>query len=171
MNTIPRLELEAALDAVKLAEFVKRELELQECPCVYWSDSSVVLLSLRTECKKFPVFSRNRLSQIERLTCIHDWRHAPSEFNPADYASRGCTANKLIESSIWFEGPGFLRRTPEYWSLRISQPPVTDHVYTKFDLLKVKAMIAVVHTTNELASTDRLISHFFSLHKLLLATA
>ena len=171
VNTIPRLELEAALDAVKLAEFVKRELELQECPCVYWSDSSVVLLSLRAECKKFPVFSRNRLSQIERLTCIHDWRHVPSEFNPADYASRGCTANKLIESSIWFEGPGFLRRTPEYWPNRISHPPVTDHVYTKFDLPKVKAMIAVVHTTDEVASTDRLISHFSSLHKLLLATA
>ena len=59
VNTIPRLELEAALDAVKLAEMVKRELEMPDCPCLFWTDSSIVLLSLRAENKKFPVFSRN----------------------------------------------------------------------------------------------------------------
>ena len=40
VNKIPRLELEAALDAVKLAEFVKRA-SMYDCPCVYWNDSSV----------------------------------------------------------------------------------------------------------------------------------
>ena len=69
VNTIPRCELEAAMDAVKLAEMVKRELEMPDCPCVFWTDSSIVLLSLRAESKKFPVFSRKRLSQIER----HMW--------------------------------------------------------------------------------------------------
>ena len=34
-HTIPRLELEAALDAVKLAKFVCTELELHSCPCIY----------------------------------------------------------------------------------------------------------------------------------------
>ena len=68
VNTILRLELEAALDAVKLAEMVKRELEMPDCPCVFWTDSSIALLSLRAESKKFPVFSRNRLFQIERHT-------------------------------------------------------------------------------------------------------
>ena len=171
VNTIPRLELEAALDAVKLAEFVKRELELHDCPCMYWSDSSVVLFSLRAESKKFPVFSRNRLSQIERLTSIHDWRHVPSELNPADYASRGCTANKLIDSPIWFDGPGFLRKAPEDWPNTLHQPPLTECVYTEFDLPKAKVMTTVVKMSDEAASIDLLISHFSSLNKLLLATA
>ena len=34
-HTIPRLELEAALDAVRLAKFVCTELELHSCPCIY----------------------------------------------------------------------------------------------------------------------------------------
>ena len=35
VNTIPRLEVEAAVDAVKLAEMAKKELEWADCPCVY----------------------------------------------------------------------------------------------------------------------------------------
>ena len=55
-HTIPRLELEAALDAVKLAKFVRTKLGLHSCPCIYWTDSTIVLQSLRAESKKFPVF-------------------------------------------------------------------------------------------------------------------
>ena len=42
-QTVPRLELEAALDAVKLAKVVQSELELEKCSCVYWTDSTIVL--------------------------------------------------------------------------------------------------------------------------------
>ena len=55
-HTISRLELEAALDAVQLAKFVRTELELHSCPCIYWTDSTIVLQSLRAESKKFPFF-------------------------------------------------------------------------------------------------------------------
>ena len=114
-QTVPRLELEAALDAVKLAKVVQSELELEKCPCVYWTDSTIVLHSLRAETKKFPVFSRNRLSQIERLTCVYDWHHVPSSLNPADLASRGCSATALVSSPVWLNGPEFLRKSHEEW--------------------------------------------------------
>ena len=61
-HTVPRLELEAALDVVKLVKVIRSELELSACPCIYWTDSTIVLQSLRAESKRFPVFSRNRLS-------------------------------------------------------------------------------------------------------------
>ena len=94
-----------------------------------------------------------------------------SELNPADYASRGCTANKLIDSPIWFDGPGFLSKAPEDWPNTLYQPPLTESAYAEFDLPKVKVMTTVVKASDEAASTDRQISHFSSLNKLLLATA
>ena len=94
-----------------------------------------------------------------------------SELNPADYASRGCTANKLIDSPIWFDGSGFLSKAPEDWPNTLYQPPLTESAYAEFDLPKVKVMTTVVKASDEAASTDRQISHFSSLNKLLLATA
>ena len=93
-----------------------------------------------------------------------------SELNPADYASRGCTANKLIDSPIWFDGLGFLSKAPEDWPNTLYQPPLTESAYAEFDLQKVKVMTTVVKASDEAASTDRQISHFSSLNKLLLAT-
>ena len=45
-TTIPRLELEAALDAVKLSRLIRQELDLQSVPCFFWTDSTMVLQSL-----------------------------------------------------------------------------------------------------------------------------
>ena len=112
--TIPRMELEAAVDAVKLALLVKDEFELA-CSCTYWTDSAIVLQSIQAKCKRFPVFTRNRLAQIERNTCVYDWRHVSSEINPADLISRGTRANDLVDKRIWFEGPEFLKFPPERW--------------------------------------------------------
>ena len=172
VNAIPRHELEAALDAVKLAEMVKRELEMLDCPCLFWTDSSIVLLSLRAESKKFPVFSRNRLSQIERHTCIHDWRHVPSELNPANYASRGCAVDKLLASEIWFNGPEFLRKDPKDWPIKFPFPPKEGNIYAKFDFPHKKSVSSLVKESDvEVCGTDKLISHYSSWYKLTLSTA
>ena len=48
-----RLELEAALDVVKLSIVVKQELDLSRCPCFFWSDSTIVHQSLQANSKKF----------------------------------------------------------------------------------------------------------------------
>ena len=73
-KTIPQLELEAALDAVRLARVVKKELDLENCMTAFWSDSSAILLSLQADCKQFLVFFRNHLAQIQRHSSVHDWK-------------------------------------------------------------------------------------------------
>ena len=110
--TIPRIELKAAVDAAELALLVKDVFELS-CSCTYWTDSAIVLQSIQAECKRFPVFARNRLAQIKRNTCVYDWRHAPLEINPADLISGGTRANDLVDKRIWFEGPELLKCPPE----------------------------------------------------------
>ena len=106
-HTIPRLELEAALDAVKLAKFVRTELGLHSCTCTYWTDFTIVLQGLRTKSKKFLFFLRNRLGQIQRCTCVYGWCHVPSALNPADLASRGCSVDALASDKAWFCFPDF----------------------------------------------------------------
>ena len=45
-TTIPRQELEAALDAVTLSRVVKQELEQDSCQCFFWTDSTIIIQSL-----------------------------------------------------------------------------------------------------------------------------
>ena len=51
--------------AAKLTKAVKRELKLGHCPCTYWTYSTIFLFSLHADSKKFSVYSRNQILQIQ----------------------------------------------------------------------------------------------------------
>ena len=64
-----------------------------------------------------------------------EWRYYPTLENPADLLTRGVTAETLISSSLWQNGPSWLT-TPDRWPL-FDQPPlppllVAAEVTTKF---------------------------------------
>ena len=59
-------------------------------------------------------FVGNRISEIQDLTSSCEWRHVPSQHNPADLLSRGATVDKLM-NSIWLTGPVFLQKSSEFW--------------------------------------------------------
>ena len=79
-NTNLRLELEAALDTVKMSRIIKQELELQECQCFFWTDSAIVLHSFHADCKRFSLFPRNRLQRI--LSHTYDWGFVSRKMTP-----------------------------------------------------------------------------------------
>ena len=164
-RTIPQLELEAALDTVRLARVVKRELDLEDCMTTFWSDSSAVLLSLQADCKQFSVFFRNRLAQIQRHSSIPDWRYVPSELNPADQASRGATASELLKKGTWLTGPEFLRLKPERWPRGLPENEVQANICQIFDS-SVESKVP----TDNVDAVDKLIDYFSNLYRLKLAT-
>ena len=168
-HTIPRLELEAALDAVNMYRTLKQELDLHDCPCLFWSDSMIVLQSLMAETKKFPMFSRNRLQKILAHTCVYDWRYVPSESNPADQASRGMSTEALVRSEMWLNGPKFLWRLLEYWPKYPMPNSQSDVDYDVYKLVRTCPTHAIV--TSDVKGTDKLITYFSSLRRLLVATA
>lgn len=51
----------------------------------------------------------------------------PSTGNPADIASRGMAANKLVNSSVWWYGPDLLQCSQESWQERV----MNEHEVTK----------------------------------------
>jgi len=112
--SIPRLELSAAVLAVRLDKMIGKELDLAPSSLSFWIDSTVVLYCIRNKTKRFPVFVANRLVTIKSLTAVQQWHHIPSELNPADTASRGIEAGKF-SSVNWLQGPSFLLHPQPEW--------------------------------------------------------
>ena len=107
-TTIPRLELCAAVAAVKLGVLVKKELKI-EVESYYWTDSMIVLQYIRNKKKRFKTFVANRVEKIISNSSVSQWKHVPGKYNPADISSRGMKAGELIESDLWLNGPEFLK--------------------------------------------------------------
>lgn len=107
VTTVPRLELSAAVVAVRTSDMLKRELEIEDAQEFFWTDSKVVLGYINNDARRFHVFVANRIQRIKNSTESSQWRYVASEENPADHTSRGLRAKELIESN-WFTGPDFL---------------------------------------------------------------
>ena len=74
----------------------------------YWTDSKVTLGYITNTAKRFHVFVANRIEQIRSFSTPSQWRHIEGAANPADIASRGMSAAKLVQSELWFQGPKFI---------------------------------------------------------------
>ena len=89
-QTLPRLELLAALLGAQLSEYLTKTLQLRKtnCEVIYWSDSRIVL-SWISSTKQLPQFVRTRVHKIKELTSSNTWRFCPTSMNPADLLTRG----------------------------------------------------------------------------------
>ena len=152
-KTIPRMELEAALDCTILARLVKQELGLNEVSCLFWTDSMIALQSLRADTKRFPLFPGNRIQRILKYSKMYDWNYVPSKHNPADLASRGVTAEELSRTKIWFSGPSFLEFSPDHWPKTSIEFQNGDDVYNNYNLKKNHTDLPQVATVNNVSST------------------
>jgi hypothetical protein len=115
--TIPKMELSGAALLVRLlnhvASTLKDTMNLEEI--VYaWTDSQIVLCWLQSSFHTLEVFVANRVSQIQNSETALVWRHVPGELNPADVASRGCTAPELVAHSLWWR-PDWLLEPETLW--------------------------------------------------------
>lgn len=114
-QSIPRLELCAALTGAQLAKVVSTELTLPIHHITLWTDSTTVLTWLKSESCRFKVFVGTRVAEIQDLTEHHTWRFVPSSSNPADDITRGLSLNELGPDRHWYQGPSFLKDSPSSW--------------------------------------------------------
>ena len=105
--------------SVKIDHMLRRELDLPLVKGIFWCDSTSVIQLIRNTSKRFHPFVANRLSVIHDGSSPEQWRYVDSKSNPADDVSRGITAEYLIKSKRWLNGPDFLWKTEECWPKRI----------------------------------------------------
>ncbi|XP_053395609.1 uncharacterized protein LOC128555863 [Mercenaria mercenaria] len=113
--SIPRLELAAAVLAVKLYRLMKQELDLNIDKRYFWTDSMIVLGYIQNAKRRFKTFVANRLAIIHDVTTPQDWRYVPTKENPADFASRGVHPHETDKLSTWLRGPKFLQCDSSHW--------------------------------------------------------
>ena len=87
----------------------------------------------------------------------------PTKSNPADDASRGMSADDLLQSKHWMNGPEFLLQTSDTWPKWNDD---TDGITE--DDVEVKGMVQSnsVNISNERGMTSLIFSHFSSWNRL-----
>ena len=115
VQTIPRLELCAALLAAELMTRVQSDLGLHNNAIYFWTDSQIVLSWIHNNPGRMPVYVAHRIAKVLQLTIADQWRHVPSKQNPADVLSRGLKPREFSACSIWLYGPLFLYQPHSMW--------------------------------------------------------
>ena len=85
-----------------------------------WTDSTIVLNWIQGNPRRFKTYVGNRVSQIMDLISPSQWRHVNGTENPADCASRGLFPSEILTHHLWWEGPPWLKTTPNEWPIHAS---------------------------------------------------
>ena len=113
MESTPRLELQAARLSTRMRATIIEETGSYD-GYVNWTDSECVIKQLNDTETRFKVYFSNRLSEIQALTAVEEWRWVPTHLNPADYSSKGM----LAQDPNWgkfHHGPDYLWQSEEEW--------------------------------------------------------
>lgn len=160
--TIPRLELTAAVVAVKVDKMLHQELQVPLQPSVFWTDSTTVLRYIDSDTARFKTFVANRISLIREATKPSQWKYVRTNENPADQASRGLKAKSLVQEGTWTSGPDFLLNEKDW-----PEQPVRRKESLEDDP-EVKNTVAVnaVKVEESMEPMNQLISYYSDWNKL-----
>ncbi|GFV40660.1 integrase catalytic domain-containing protein [Trichonephila clavipes] len=146
--TLPRLELLGALVAARLASKVKKIVNLKRsCLQYHWTDSKIVLFLIKGNKTRWKQFVANRVNEMTSLTDPHSWYHCVGKENPADFLSRGLSADCLVSNSRWWTGAEFLSDS-EF-------PKNFQQVVPELDYLTEHEKETVVQERKKLPESDR----------------
>lgn len=120
-QSMPRLELCAALAGAQLAKLLNDELTLTIQQTILWTDSTTMLEWLQSDSCRFKVFVETRVSEIQELTEHSAWRYVDTQQNPADDITRGKSLLSFTGPGRWSQGPSFLKLGHEHWPKRPEQ--------------------------------------------------
>lgn len=112
--TLPRLELMGTVIGTRLARYLNDTMNLQ-MKTFYWTDSTIALHWIKGQASKWKPFVGNRVNEIQSASDPASWNHCPGSQNPADMLTRGISAETLIESEQWWQGPEWLSTEPCNW--------------------------------------------------------
>ena len=143
--TIPKIELQAAVLAVRLSKTIHESISFEFDDPIYISDSTCTLATLEKDSVVLNEFTGNRVTEILSYSDPSMWFHVKSADNIADIGTRmNATVEDITETSDWQCGPKWLRRSKEEWP--ISQE--VDESDFPTEALVVKKLCSAVTTQN-----------------------
>ena len=104
--TVPRLELQAAVLASRLAKTIREESRIHFKSVHFFTDSTITLAWIKSPSRAFKPFASARVGEIQSNSEPSQWRHIPGDENVADDLSRGIRTQDL--TGRWRDGPEFL---------------------------------------------------------------
>lgn len=113
--SIPRLERQAAVLAVRLSNTIQSAHECNISRVVYWTDARTVISWVRSQNRRFKPFVAHRIAEIIEDSAISNWRWLPTIDNVADDATRAVWPLSFDAKSRWLYGPHFLRCDEQTW--------------------------------------------------------
>jgi hypothetical protein len=113
--TTPKLELMSAVLLTKVVKKVRNAIDLANVPIYAWSDSKIALSWIYSHPSRWKTFIANRITTIHETIPSENWRHIPTNLNPADHGSRGIPPEQLNALKQWWEGPEFLKLNECEW--------------------------------------------------------
>lgn len=102
--TIPRLELQAAVLASRLAKMIVEECTIQFADIKFFTDSSITLAWIQSPSRSFKPFVSSRVGEIQSNSDPSQWRHISGGDNVADDLSRGLHVQQL--TGRWMKSNG-----------------------------------------------------------------
>ena len=114
--SIPRMELQAAVNAVRLKEQIVKE---HESKSHFWTDSTTVLQWIHSSHRKQQVFVANRVAEILDTTTVSQWKHVSGINNPADIGTRAISV-EVLKRSEWLTGPAWLKQPESEWPEQVN---------------------------------------------------
>ena len=107
--TIPQLELSAMFLRSQycetLLDIIKKDFH--DVSVHLLTDSEIALFWIASK-RKLKHFVQKKVDAINRTFTSSFWGHTPSQDNPADIVSRGCSVASLQSSALWQSGPMWL---------------------------------------------------------------
>ncbi|GBL89186.1 hypothetical protein AVEN_255295-1 [Araneus ventricosus] len=115
--SIPCLELCSAELLAKLTAKVMNSLKIDLSRVHLWSDATIMLGWIKINPHLLKTFVANRVNKIQKTTNQFIWQPIRSEENPADLVSRGVSVEKILECSLWWNGPTVLQQESPLFKL------------------------------------------------------
>ena len=114
-ESVSRLELNSAVIGLRLGHAVAISYSMDPKQNYFWTDSMNVLYWINTPANRLKTFVSNRIGEIQAHSESKQWRHVPTDKNPADIATRDISINDMVNSTLWWKGPDFLRQSEDNW--------------------------------------------------------
>ena len=115
--TTPRVEMNSAVLAVRLAKTVRRSCrDLKFDHNTHISDSMCTIASLSKDSTALKEYMGNRVSEINKETERKQWVHTESANNPADRGTRlGATLEDVSPTSKWQLSSDWVKKEKSEW--------------------------------------------------------